>query len=75
MVDLQQPSLFSDTPEVEAVAGTIRDVLSGWAQPSAWELLEAVDHELGLKARWVIADAVSRIIFKLDTAVLGFGTI
>jgi hypothetical protein len=54
--DPSQESLFADTPEVDTVLAALRDILRTHAQPSAWELLGALEHRLGLKARWAAAD-------------------
>ena len=43
---------------VEAVV----EILDKRAQPSAWELLAAVDRKLGLKARWAVVDALVRVL-------------
>ena len=43
---------------VEAVV----EILDKHAQPSAWELLAAVDRKLGLKARWAVVDALVRVL-------------
>ena len=43
---------------VEAVV----EMLDTRAQPSAWELLAAVDRKLGLKARWAVVDALVRVL-------------
>jgi hypothetical protein len=57
-----QPSLFSDTAEMEAVVAAVREVLAGRAQPSAWELLDALERKLGLKSRWAVGDAMRQLI-------------
>lgn len=57
-----QPSLFADAPEVEAVMAAVREVLAARAQPSAWELLAALDRRLGLKSRWAVGDAMRRLV-------------
>lgn len=54
--------LFADAPDVETVVPAVREILSSRAQPSAWELLEALDRKLGPKARWAIGDAVRRLV-------------
>lgn len=61
MIDADQPSLFADAPEVEAVLAAVRELTSR-AQPSAWELLAALDRKLGLKARWAVDDAMPRLV-------------
>ena len=43
---------------VEAVV----EMLDTRSQPSAWELLAAVDRKLGLKARWAVVDALVRVL-------------
>jgi hypothetical protein len=57
-----QLSLFADAPKVESVMATVSEILSSRAQPSAWELLAALDHKLGLKARWVVVGAMQRLV-------------
>ncbi len=61
MSDTHQPALFADTPEVEAVTNAVREILRNRAQPSAWELLSALDRKLDLKARWAVGDAMRRL--------------
>ena len=43
---------------VEAVV----QILDKRAQPSAWELLAALDRKLGLKARWAVVDALVGVL-------------
>lgn len=62
MTAADQPSLFADAPEVEAVVAAVRESLANRAQPSAWELLAALDQKLGLKARWAVGDAMRRLV-------------
>ena len=62
MTDAGQPSLFADTPEVATVMDAVREILGNRAQPSAWELLVALDRKLGLKARWAVGDAIRRLV-------------
>ena len=62
MNDASQASLFADAPEVEAVMEAVREILRNRIQPSAWELLAALDHKLGLKARWAVGDAMRRLV-------------
>lgn len=57
----QQPLLFPDVPALEIICRAIADILSSRAQPSAWELLSALDVMLGPKARWVIGPAMQRL--------------
>jgi hypothetical protein len=57
-----QPSLFADVPEVATVVAAVREILGNRAQPSAWELLEALNRKLGLKARWAVGDAIRRLV-------------
>ena len=40
----------------------VREILDRHAQPSAWELLAALDRKLGLKARWSVVDALVRVL-------------
>lgn len=61
MTDRLDPSLFAQTPTTDTVVKCLQDLLSGYSQPSAWELLEAVEQLLGAKARWVVRDALIRI--------------
>ena len=58
----RQRSLFSGAPDVATVAEAVRDILVGYAQPSAWELLAALDRKLGLKAHWAVVDALARVL-------------
>ncbi len=62
MTNAGQLSLFANAPEVEAVVAVVRDVLARHAQPSAWELLAALDCALGIKARWAVRDAMQRLV-------------
>ncbi len=62
MTAADQPSLFADAPEVEAVVAAVREILANRAQPSAWELLAALDQKLGPKARWAVGDAMRRLV-------------
>ena len=62
MNNAAQLSLFADAPEVEAVMALVREILVSRAQPLAWELLAALDRELGLKARWAVGDAMQRLV-------------
>ena len=62
MANAGQPSLFADAPEIEAVVAAVLEVLASRAQPSAWELLAALERKLGLKARWAIGDAMRRLL-------------
>lgn len=61
MTGAGEPSLFADAPEVEAVVEAVREILRSRAQPSAWELLAALDCKLGMKARWAVGDAMRRL--------------
>jgi len=58
----EQLSLFSDIPLVDKVVQTIQNLLSQHAQPSAWELLQYLDQNVGPKARWVVNDAIRKLI-------------
>ena len=62
MNNAAQLSLFADAPEVEAIIAVVREILVSRAQPSAWELLAALDGKLGLKARWAVGDAMQRLV-------------
>jgi hypothetical protein len=62
VIGAKQPSLFASAQDVEAVAAAVREILSSHAQPSAWELVAALDLKLGLKARWAVGDAVSQLL-------------
>jgi len=57
-----QPSLFAATPDVAAVAEAVKEVLRARMQPSAWELIERIDKQLGLKARWAVVDAIRGLL-------------
>ena len=45
-------------PVSDQVRTTVLKLLARPAQPSAWELLRAVEQEVGFKARWVLADVL-----------------
>lgn len=62
MADTREPTLFDDAPEVESVMEVVREVLRKHAQPSAWELLAALDHKLGRKSRWAAGNAIRRLL-------------
>jgi len=62
MTETVQPTLFADSPEVDAVVAAVREVLKSRAQPSAWELLGALEGDLGMTVRWVVTDAVQRLV-------------
>lgn len=62
MIENRQGHLFAEEPEIAPVTEALLDVLRTRAQPSAWELLKALDRRLGLKARWAAADAIGRLI-------------
>lgn len=61
MSDHLDPYLTSQAQATEEVIQYMWSVLSGYSQPSAWELLEAVEQQLGAKARWVVRDALMLI--------------
>lgn len=56
-----QPSLFDDVAITKATVDVVRTMLDGFAQPSAWELVQKVEHTLGIKARWVLSDALRQL--------------
>jgi hypothetical protein len=56
-----QPTLFADTPEVQAVVDAVLEILLASAQPSAWELLAALERRIGPKVRWALGDAMTRL--------------
>jgi hypothetical protein len=68
MKDTQQGLLFEDlpllteSPLVEQVVAGIREIFDKHSQPSAWELLNALEMKLGLKVRWVIRYAIQRLL-------------
>jgi hypothetical protein len=62
MTDSPQLSLFADTPEVETVMQAVWEILRSHKQPSAWELLDALDRGFGLKVRWAVSDAMQRLV-------------
>ena len=53
---VEQSDLF--VPPVEPLGPPVREVvlglLSRLTQPSAWELVEHIEHQVGLKAKWEI---------------------
>ena len=59
----EQHDLFS--PPAEPLGPRVREVvlklLSQYTQPSAWELVEHVEHQLGLKARWEIESVLKTL--------------
>ena len=57
-----QSSLFADAPKTEIVMSVVRDILCRRSQPSAWELLESLEHSFGPKVRWVIGEAMRSLI-------------
>ena len=58
----EQPSLFDDQPDVKKVMDAVLQILKLRAQPSAWELLDYLDFNVGLKARWSVSEAIQRLI-------------
>ena len=62
MTSPDQPSLFSGAPKVETVMEAVVQIFDKRAYPSAWELLAAIDRKLGLRARWVVVDALVRVL-------------
>ena len=62
MTSPDQLSLFAGAPKVETVMEAVVQILDKRTQPSAWELLAAVDRKLGLKARWAVGDALVRVL-------------
>jgi len=40
----------------------VHEILRNRAQPSAWEMLAALDSKLGLKARWAVGEAIRRLV-------------
>jgi hypothetical protein len=40
----------------------MREILNRSVQPSAWEILAALEHKLGLKARWLASEAIRELI-------------
>lgn len=66
----EQLKLFVDQPDIRKVMAAVRQILNLRAQPSAWELLDYLDSNVGLKARWSVVDAMQMLIQdKLLTSV------
>ena len=59
---IAQLELPLDTPEIKSVMNAVSGILHSWAQPSAWELIKGLEREFGLKVRWVVDDALRRLI-------------
>ncbi|MCC6426048.1 MAG: hypothetical protein IT435_04435 [Phycisphaerales bacterium] len=55
---LTESAPFDYAAMTKAAAGVIVNRLEAMAQPSAWELLHTVELNLGVKARWVLSDAL-----------------
>jgi len=49
-------------PSSEQVGNVIVGILSAHQQPSAWDLLNILEHELGWKARWAVKSAVNELL-------------
>ena len=60
----EQLSLFDDQPDVEKVMDAVRQILNLRSQPSAWELLDYIESNVGLKARFSVSDAIKMLIRK-----------
>lgn len=58
----EQLKLFVDQPDVKKVMAAVRQILKLRAQPSAWELMDYLDSNLGLKARWSVSEAIHILI-------------
>lgn len=56
-----EPTLFDDVAITKATAEAVLKMLEGFAQPSAWELVQRVEQALGAKARWVLSDALRQL--------------
>ena len=60
----EQSDLF--TPSVESLGSHVRevvlDLLSRLTQPSAWELVEHIERQAGLKARWEIKPVLTKLV-------------
>ena len=64
-----QLTLFADEPDVQVVIDAVRQVLNLRIQPSAWEMLEYLEQNVGPKSRWVIVDAIRALAD--DSALTG----
>lgn len=53
--------LFAEAPLLDKAVELVRAILARHAQPSAWELLQQLEQQLGPKARWVVVDALTRM--------------
>ena len=60
----EQSDLFA--PPVEPLGPHVRevvlDLLSRLTQPSAWELVEYIERQVGLKARWEIKPVLTKLV-------------
>lgn len=61
MSEAKQLSLFDEDPVLDAVMEAIRTILREHNQPSAWEMLEYLEQNVGPKARWVVVDVIRRL--------------
>ena len=62
MTELKQRTFLENAATLEKVQSNILELLRNQRQPSAHELVEYVEQELGLEARWDITEAVTNII-------------
>lgn len=64
---IEQGELCFDADLLKPVRELIRKLFVAEQMPSAWKLLEALDHNLGLKARWYLNAVLEEI--SIDKAV------
>ena len=61
MADLEQLELFDKPKRAEEIKAVILELLRGYQQPSAQELLRKVETTIGLEARWELAEVVESL--------------
>ncbi len=63
MADVNQIALFTneEAPSFQKVVDVVVGVLCNHQQPSAWDLVNIIERELGWKARWSLKAAVSEL--------------
>ena len=70
MVDQLQLSLTPPEPLGPRVREAVLTLMSQGKQPSAWELVEHVEHQVGLKARWEIEPVLKALAVDTELTVL-----
>ena len=61
MAEQPYPCASQSEPLDTRVRKVLLELLSNFVQPSAWELVEHVEHKIGLKARWEIEPVVKTL--------------